>query len=247
MNEILLVVAGAVLAKLAEIAVDALRRSRAERATPTLARLDDVLRWGWDGRALLKRLIALDRQIVGDALTDEREGTVDQWAPVFVAHPETWVLLTTGPKQIVGYWDIAALRDAEFERAKAGELLDSEITIDTVEPLDVPGIYNLYFVLLGVLPDAPGGGAKLIESFFDQLEALADRGIFFREVCANAFTKDGKRICEGFGMSSLGPHKDFGTVYHLPLNPWPTRLRHKRWQELAEHYKHVFSNATTNA
>lgn len=246
MIEVVLVISGAVAAKLAEIGLDAYRRRRAERTTPTLARLEDVLRWGWDGKALLRRLITLDRQVIGDALTDEREGTVEQWAPVFMAHPETWVLLTTGPKQIVGYWDIAALHDQQFQRAKSGELLDSEITLDTVAPLDVPGTYNLYFVLLGVLPDCPGGGAKLIEAFFDQLEALADRGIFFREVCANAFTKDGKRICEGFGMTLLGPHKDFGTVYHLPLDPWPARLRHKRWHEVAEHYKHAFSNATAN-
>lgn len=235
------------MAKLAEIGLDAFKRRRAERATPTLVHLEDVLRWGWDGSALLRRLIALDRRVLGDVLTDEREGTVAQWAPVFVAHPETWVLLTTGPKQIVGYWCFEALHDEHFRRAKAGELMDSEITLDTVAPLDVPGIYNLYFVLLGVLPECPGGGAKLIDAFFDRIEALAVRGIFFREVCANAFTKDGKRICEGFGMTLIGPHRDFGTVYSLPLHPWPKRLRHKRWQELSEHYKQAFTDEPANA
>lgn len=246
-------VIGGSITKLTELWVESVNRRNAARATPTLAKLDDVLRWGWDGKALLRRLIALDQRVVGgeltetgEKLTEEREGTVKQWAPVFMAHPESWVLLTVGPKQIIGYWDIAALRDEHFKRAKAGELLDSEITLDTVEPLDLPGVYNLYFVLLGVLPEYPGAGAKLIDAFYDHLEALATRGVFFREVCANAFTKHGKRICTGLGMTFVGPHKDFGEVYCLPLYPWPKRLRHKRWQELSQLYERALNENPRN-
>ncbi len=241
MTEVLLVVLGAAIAKLTELGFDAYKRRALERTTPTLARLDDVLRWGWTGDELLKHLVAFDRKVVGDQLTDEREGTVPQWAPVFTAHPDTWVLLTRGPKRIVGYWHFAALKDEPFQRAKSGDLQDSEITVGTVDPLDIPGTYNLYFTLLGCLPDYPGGGAKLIEAFYHQLEMLADRGVFFREICANAMTKDGTRICEGLGMARIGSHKDFGTVYSLPMHPWPTRLRHKRWNDVAERYKHVLS------
>ena len=242
MYEIILVIVGAVMAKLAEYALDAYRRRKTEAASPTVTGIEDVLRWGWDGEALLRRLIALDRSLIGDCLTAEREGTVAQWAPVFMAHPEMWILLTTGPKQIVGYWQLAALDDNTFGRALTGELLDSEITLDTVEPIDVPGIYNLYIVLLGVSPDCPNGLLKLIDAFKDRIESLARRGIFFRAVCANAFTKDGKHLCEGFGMIEIGPHKDFGTVYYLPLYPWPKRLVYKRWQEVKDHYEQAFSD-----
>lgn len=243
MIEVLLVVFGAIAAKFAEGAFDAYRRRRSQRGTLVLARLPDVLRWGWDGEALLRRLISLDRQVIGDALTDEREGTVEQWAPVFMSHPESWVLLTKGPKQIVGYWHIAALDDHQFQRAKSGELLDSEIILDSVLPLDVPGTYNLYFVLLGVMPSCPAGGRRLIASFIEALEEFATNGIFFREVCANAFTRDGKRICEAFGMTPLGPHQDFGTVYHLPLDPWPARFDYKAWDKVAEQYRRAFPAA----
>jgi hypothetical protein len=236
MTELLLVVLGAAIAKLTEMAFDAYKRRALERATPTLARLDDVLKWGWTGSDLLTHLIAFDRKVIGDELNEQREGTVPQWAPVFTAHPETWVLLTKGPKHIVGYWHFAALKDDQFRRAKTGDLQDSEITLDTIDPIDVPGIYNLYFTLLGRLPDCPGGGGILIESFYNQIEALTTRGVFFREICANAMTKDGARICEGLGMTQLCAHKDFGTVYWLSMQPWPARLRHKRWSEVAEAY-----------
>ncbi len=239
MTEVLLVVLGAVLAKLSEIGLDSFRRYRIARVTPSLARLDDVLHWGWDGPELLRNLIAFDRRIVGEVLTDEREGTVQQWAPLFTLYPESWILLTMGPKRIIGYWHFAALSDEYFQRAKTGDLLDSEITVASVQPIDVPGVYNLYFVLIAVNTECPGAGAKLIDAFFDQLEALAARGIIFREICTNAMTKDGKRLCEGFGMTPLGPNKDFGTVYSLPLHPWPPRLTFKRWLSLAEQYKRI--------
>ncbi len=228
------------MATLAEIGLDAYKHRRQDRGTSRLVEHDEVLRWGWDGSALLRRLIALDRRILGNVLSDAREGTVAQWAPVLMEHPETWVLLVAGSKRIVGYWHFAALRDEHFVRAKAGELMDSEIAIDMVAPLEVPGFYNLYFVLLGVSTEFPRGGAKLIDAFFDQLESLAARGIFFREVCANAFTKDGKRICEGLGMAPIGPHNDFGTVYALALHPWPQRLKHNRWLNLAAQYGQAF-------
>ncbi|MBI4844007.1 MAG: hypothetical protein HY809_06765 [Nitrospirae bacterium] len=241
MTEIILVLIGSVLGafatKLTELSLQAYASRRRSRAKFALVNHEEVMGWGWDGTKLLKQLIALDRKVIGDALTDEREGTVDQWGPVFTEHPETWTLLSLGPKHVVGYWHFAALRDAQFLRAKAGYLLDSEITLDIVEPIDVPGIYNLYFTLLGVLPDHRGAGALLIDAFFTRLESLAERGVLFREICANAFTKDGRRICEGFGMHFLCPHSDFGSVYTLPLYPWPDRLRHKRWGNLAKLYE----------
>jgi len=216
------------------------RERQAKCTRPTFARLDEVTKWGWSGEALLKHLIAFDRNIIGETLNDEREGTVPQWTPVFMAHPETWALLTTGPKNVVGYWHFVALRDEPFRRAKAGELLDSEITIDAVEPIDKPGIYNLYVVLIGALPSCPQAGLMLIDTFLKKLQELAGRGVFFREFCANVFTNDGKRICEGLTMTPVAQNRDFGTVYLFkPFNPWPERLRHKRWQEVRQQYEYV--------
>jgi hypothetical protein len=229
---------GAAISKITEHVYESYKRREAEKAIPRLATMDDVLQWGWTGETLLTKLIDLDRRLIGDSLTDEIEGTVDQWAPVFMAHPETWVLLTTGPKNIVGYWHFVALRDEVFQRALSGELQESQITLDSVVPLDVPGVYNLYFTLLGVLPTCPGGGSRLIEAFYTRLEELAHRGVIFRGVGTNAATKDGTRICDGFGMKALGPNKVFGTIYHMSFIPWPERLRFKRWDTLRSYYEH---------
>ena len=115
--------------------------------------------------------------------------------------------------------------------------MDSEVTTDTTKPFDVPGVYKGYFVLLGALPEYPGAGRKLLDSFFKQLKSLAERGVLFSEMLANAFTPEGKRICEGFGMERVCNHADFGVVYRLKLNPWPARLDYKAWREVKELYE----------
>lgn len=103
--------------------------------------------------------------------------------------------------------------------------------MENTVPMDVPGLYKAYFALLGHR-QSPRAGARLLDSVFQQLEALAERGILFEEMLANAFTPDGKRICEGFGMERICQHEDFGLVFSLRFDPWPQRLSFKRWDNL---------------
>lgn len=240
MDDILLVLLaaalGAAIGKFTEMFVEDYKKRRTERNTLAFARIDEVLAWGWSGETLLRWLIDLDRQLIRGDMSDALEGTAPQWAPVFMAHPETWVLLVKGPKRIVGYWHFVALRDEPFMRAKACGLLDGEITAETVESIDVPGTYNLYFTLLGVLPEHPMGRGKLIQSFLESLEALAERGVFFREMCTNAMTTESQTLCDNFGMAHIGSHRVEGKVYSLRFDAWPERLRHRRWHNLQELY-----------
>lgn len=240
MVQIILVIVGAILGKLTEKLFEAFAKRRNKQASTSIAGLEEVTSWQWDGIKLLTKLIALDRRLIGDSLTESREGTAKQWAPVFFNNPHSWALLINGPKQIVGYWHFVPLRDAIFAKAKRGELLDSEILLDTVEPLDVPGHYNLYFVLIGVLPDHHVGFGKLMDEFFSRIESFAERGVFFREICANAFTRHGKRLCEGFGMEKFCDHSEFGVVYLAALSPWPKVLKHRRWENLEAMYEREF-------
>ncbi|MCB1824783.1 MAG: hypothetical protein KDJ54_09510 [Candidatus Competibacteraceae bacterium] len=240
MSEVALLIIGAVLgaifSKGTEWSLDWFRKQK-NPESPRVITSVDVLSWGWNGEKLLKKLIALDRKILGDELTsDSREGTVDQWAPLFMRDVDGWSAIAID-RQIIGYYSFFALIEDSYERAKRGHLLDSEVTIDNTVPFDVPGIYKGYFVLIGADPKFSGAGRKLLDSFFDNLQALAERGVLFEEMLANAFTADGKRTCEGFGMEKLCDHSDFGVVYSLRLKPWPSRLDFKRWQEIKQLYE----------
>jgi GNAT superfamily N-acetyltransferase len=219
------------------------RRSR-RSGMLRLASQDDVLAWGnsWhSGRKLLRRLIALEKRILGSTLNRQREGTTEQWAPVFMHNPDSYSLLVVNRNQIVGYWGFAVLPKEQFDRAKAGVLLDSEITKDKIVPLDCPDEYLLYFVLIAVEEKHRSkGGGMLIRAFLNRLEVLArERRIFFREICANAFTKDGRRLCENFGMNYLREHTDFGQVFHRSLaGEWPSTLKDEPVAHLYRRYFH---------
>ena len=212
MDILLVILLTAAGTKGAEYLYDWLKQRRATKGNLQILRTDDIQAWGWSGERLLRKLISLDHHLLGDTLNEDREGTVAQWAPVFMNRPEGWAVLARSDREIAGYYSFFALTDSAFIKAREGRLLDREVTLENTLPMDVPGIYRAYFVLLGARRESPRAGARLLESVFDQLEALGERGILFDEMLANAFTADGKRICEGFGMTRVCEHEDFGIV-----------------------------------
>jgi hypothetical protein len=157
-----------------------------------VAGIKEVLEWEWDGRRLLEELIKLDYATTVE-LTPAHEGDPDQWGPVFMNHPDTWRLLITGPKNIVGYWHLVPLFPEEYELAKCGRLLDSQITVDTVRLFLPRNLYDIYFVQVCLLPKYRGFGQRklLFETVLEVFNALSDHEVFIREICANAFTSAG--------------------------------------------------------
>ncbi len=237
MEYLLIILVTAAGTKAVEYLYDWLKQRSAAKGGLKILRADDIQEWGWSGDRLLRKLISLDHHLLGDTLNEDREGTVSQWSPVFMARPEGWAVIAASDRKIVGYYSFFALTDSAFKEAREGRLLDREVTIENTLPLDIPGVYKGYFVLLGAHRNSPRAGARLLESVFVELEALGERGILFEEMIANAFTPDGKRICEGFGMTRLCEHEDFGIVYSLKLAPWPQRLSFKRWDGLRAVYQ----------
>ena len=241
MNEALLVIIGTVIGavggKLVEITIDSLKRRSAERGKLKVADWGDVQSWGWSSADLLRRLIKLDRSLYGPNVSDQLEGTVHQWAPIFAEHPESWALLIAGPKGILGYWHFVALTTEMFERAKTGDLFESEITNDTIDSLEFPGVYNMYISMIGTVPSVRYARFRLLESLYDAIEAMAARGVFFREICADAFTAEGEWACRKQGMKELVAHKGKGTIFSFQLSPWPSRLNSPRYKNLKSLYE----------
>lgn len=138
-------------------------------------------------------------------------------------HPDTWRLLIDSSEKIVGYWHFVPLFDEEYELAKNGKLLDGEITNDRLAYLAVPGTYNMYFVSITILPEFRGVAnfRLLLNSFLKQLSELAKDGIYFNEICTNAFTRAGESLCRTLGMSYQGTHSEKGRLYVLRMRPLP--------------------------
>lgn len=180
----------------------------------TVADIDNVISWGWDGKKLLDELIKLDYQTIDD-LTPDHEGHTNQWAPVFMDHPDTWRLLIAGPERIVGYWHFVPLFKMDYEKAKEGRLADSQITTDIVRVCELPGWYDIYFVSICALPiyRRTLRMRPLFKSFFDVATELALEGVFIKEICTNAYTPSGEALCKDLGFNFITSHIDHGKIY----------------------------------
>jgi hypothetical protein len=191
----------------------------------------DVMEWNWSGPQLLEKLISLDYKMF-DELTPEQEGSVSQWAPVFVDHPDTWRLLTTPNHEIVGYWHFVPLFDEDFQRALCGELRYAEITTDRVRVFEFPGSYPIFLVSFSLLPGFRTRGYKLLfGSLLDVLLELAKERVFVDQICANAFSAAGDSLCKTFKMTCLGTHIERGKIYVTNTND---ALQHEFCQDYKE-------------
>ncbi len=217
---------------------------RARAPELSIANLDDVKSWGWDGRRLVEEVTRLDYECI-DSLTQPDEGDLDQWVPLFLNQPDTWRLMTAGPGKVAGYWHFVRLRDPEFELMTKGKLLDGGITTETVLPLDRPGQYDIYFVSLCMRPEYQKlrnarAATVLIGAFFDSASVMAQRGVFIRNFYANAYTLDGAAICECFGMHPVGRHDSRGLVYAKRFSDFPKWRMMSNYQEMIALYQREF-------
>lgn len=201
---------------------------------------EDVLEWGWSGEKLLDNLIDIDYKTI-QGLNIETEGTNMQWIPVFMEHPKTWALLCNKPASIVGYWHFVALKEEAFNKVVSGKLLDSEIVPSILDDLDVPGDYKMYFVSVGVLNEARRLGTKvLMNSLFESLSQLASEGVFFNEICSNAFSQKGIELSIGLGLTKLKEHESHGQVYSGKVKDFIGSSIFSKYPELQKMYKKHF-------
>ena len=183
-----------------------------------VAGIEKVLDWRWTGVKLLQTLIKLDYATL-EHLTKGDEGNPKQWAPVFMNHPQTWRMLIDHNDQIDGYWHFAPLFTDDYKLAKAGKLLDSQITASRVRLFELPGLYDVYFVQLCLHPRfrQPRHVMHLFRSILGVLEELSADGIFIRNVCANAYTEAGDAICHSFNLKKGPKHQHRGRIYSAPI------------------------------
>jgi hypothetical protein len=208
-----------------------------------VADINSIIARGWSGTKLLDELINLDYEVI-DGLNPDHEGHSEQWAPVFMDHPDTWRLITNSAKEIVGYWHFVPLFEEEGMRAREGTLLDSEITTDKVRIFELPGHYDIYFVSLVLLPRYRRSRAVMLmmNSIAEVFIDLARQGIFIRELCANAYTQSGEAVCKSLGMEHLRPHSDKGKIYCAKLEALLSGGLFTDRQELKQLYEIVSRN-----
>lgn len=155
---------------------------------------------GW----LAETLLAMDRRLIDDHPT---LGVHDpeQWAPVFEALPDSWRLLTHRG-EIVGNWHFVPLAPGVHDEMRSGRLRDSEIHLDHLVSLDLPGTFDINVTALVLEPAYRQGKGlvMLLRSLCDQLCQLAGRGIQVGRIGAIAWTPQSLLLCRRLGMRPVG-------------------------------------------
>ena len=186
----------------------------------------------------LKSLIALDYETLG-YIDPALEGTVDQWAEIFEAYPDYWRVLTAD-NEVVGDWHFLPLRPEIAKRARDGKLLDSELCLADIDPLDKPGLYSIYIVSFLIKTQHQRAGfIKLYKSLIKELESIAARGCVVEQVIIVALSSEARKLCEHMGMSVVSYHEFTANktpVYAAPLSSMLQNIKTTKPEELERIY-----------
>jgi transcriptional regulator with XRE-family HTH domain len=213
---------------------------------PTAERLSvagwrEVLSWGWSEHDLLDHLLALDDEAFDPGGVER--GSVEHWAPIYAQVPECWRLVCSRPRHVVANWSFLPLAPDAYEAYRAGELLETEIGLDQLDLLLMPGLYRAVVIDFVIRPAWTTAGVRLLlfRSLFAALAELARLGIYFEEVAAHCHTLAGKGFCRSVGMAGVGEIRGApgAEVFVLPLAPLPSAHPLARDAELSALYRNV--------
>lgn len=201
---------------------------------------------GWSGTKLAATLEELDYETIGrETLTSEDEAPPAELGPIFEEFTQTWrILIEPHNEEIVGYWRFVPMNKGMYAKAKAGKMLDRELTRKAMEYLAPGSVTNIYIAAMCIKSGYRGGkDRELFVSFLDVLLDLARNDILVGRVCANGLNDSGREMCRAVGLAARMRHKyDGGTVYESSMKAVLTKLRREnkklmvRYGELLEIY-----------
>lgn len=180
--------------------------------------------------------------IVNSVIDPENNEGLDNSLAMLENISENWRVILDKNGEIVGYWVFVALQQDYFERAKLGELNEEEITLDTIEFIDFPGVYKGYLLLSGIKPQART--AALVQRLYDSMiihwQDLATRGIFFDEICGIAESPMGMSALRKLGMSKICEHQFGGSVLLCDMRNISDNSHLSSFGELVRLYRRQF-------
>ena len=168
---------------------------------------------GLSHRWLAATLLAMDRRLIDDEPTFGVHDP-DKWAPVFEALPDSWRLLTYR-SEIVGNWQFVPLAPGLHDESRAGRLNDSDIRLDHLATLDLPGKFDINITAL-VLETAYRHGKglmMLLRSLCERFCHLAICGIHIRRIDAVPWIPRSVLLCRRSRMEPVRTIKNRHSVF----------------------------------
>lgn len=177
-------------------------------------------------------------------LPSEIEVRDETLEPAYRAFPDNWELILLGDRP-VGKWAVFFLTPEDETLFRAGQIVESELTIDRVHRPLLPGTSFGYCTELIVLPGHEAAATLLLGSFVHFLENLAAREVFLHGLGTISCTKGGEQLCRDLGMTRLCDYfvsPAYG-VWTLPGAAIARSVFGRRSPRLAALYAEMFPNA----
>lgn len=181
------------------------------------------------------------------SMPEEHKGSFEQWDKLKRIQPDNFKILLDG-SEMIGFWDFLALFDDSFEKAKKGELVDSELTSD-ITPYMFPGTYNIYVTSV-MLQESYRKNLtlqKLLFSMLETFEEYALNGIFINEICTWAYSEDGISLSKSLGLKYKTKHKEHGQIYCGNVVDLINQSICDSFQSLKSRYNKYFPIIPTNS
>lgn len=200
--------------------------------------LDEVFEGSW------KKAVAAEHDISSqlfDGLPDELAADAEVFGPIYSRHPDQWGAVLHEDK-IVASWVVLILFPEHEEAFRAGRLIETDLTINSIRQPILPGTYFDYSTSVVVLPGHEAASPLLLTSFVRFLEDLAGRGIFFHAIGTTAVSRGGNQLCGDLGMTRLGSHmvsNDYG-IWELTGRALSTSLFARKSPVIKRAYTDAF-------
>lgn len=174
----------------------------------------EVASWGWTAEQLVQELTRIDAEVYNGALEVDENISRD-WARMFDDHPDSWRLVVDAPGQIIAYWHCVPLLGEDFDALMSGELVYGDMKAGHLAIVGVADRLDIYCsgICIQQRYRRPAVFKILFESLLDVLEQLAEAGVLFDRVGANAFSHQGESLCRSLGLLRVKAHPREGTLY----------------------------------
>ncbi len=170
----------------------------------------------------------IDREVYGNIpYYDEVEiprGLSLKWIRV---NPDIYTfIIDRESRKPAGYLNAMPLDDSTYEKVRQGQLADNKITAEGIIPFQDDQSLKIYLMSIAVAEKYrrfgdgifQQGYVQLLTGFVDKLIYYAkNHSIRIAHFLATAWTPEGRRICQSFGMNQVGLDPYGDTIYEIEL------------------------------
>jgi hypothetical protein len=136
-------------------------------------------------------------------------------------------LIDRSNQEPAGYFNAMPITNAAYNRIRRGEVTDKEVVADDLVPFIAGSTVRIYLMSIAIAEKYRRWGdglmqlsyVRLLTGFIDKLRFYArSYNVRATHLIATAWTPEGRRMCEFFGMSEVGKDRFGDPIYELNID-----------------------------